>query len=440
MSPAPHRLALLLAALAAPAAADGLPPPVSAEDFAPQDPAKVALGRLLFHDKLLSGNRNIACATCHSLEHGTSDGLSLGIGEGGAGVGPDRTPGAGAARIAKRVPRNAPGLWNLAHPDVRTMFHDGRLEASDLYGTGWNSPAEEWLPAGLTTLIAAQALFPLTAQFEMAGNPGENEVAGAAHDRIDAAWPIIAGRVRDVPAYAEAFAAAFEEVEAPGDLSIVHIAEAIGAFTAEAFVSVDSPFDDHLAGRAPLTGAAARGMALFYGEAGCAACHGGPLLADGGFHALGLPAFGPGRTRAFDPMPRDVGRMGESDLPEDAYRFRTPPLRNVALTAPYGHNGAYPTLEGIVRHHLDPVGMRAAWRPEDARLPDVPWLAPGDFAVRADAREAARHAAALDIAPVALGDGAVADLVAFLRALTGRTAGEVARLKPAAVPSGLPVD
>ncbi len=404
-----------------------------------QDAAQVELGRLLFHDKILSGNRNIACATCHSLEHGTADGLSLGIGEGGAGTGPARTAGTGRGRIAKRIPRNAPGLWNLGHREIRTMFHDGRLEASDLYGTGWNSPAEEWLPAGLTTLIAAQALFPLTAQFEMAGNPGENEIAGAAHDRIDAAWPIIAARVRGVPAYAAAFADAFEEVDSPGDLTIVHVAQAIGAFTAEAFVSRDSPFDDHLAG-APLTGAPARGLRLFYGEAGCAGCHSGSLLTDQEFHALGLPAFGPGRTRAFDPIPRDVGRMGESDLAEDAYRFRTPALRNVALTAPYGHNGAYPTLEGIVRHHLDPAAARAAWREGDAALPAAPWLAPGDFAIRSDAREMARQDAALDIAPKPLKDAQVADLVAFLHALTGRTARDVARLKPAAVPSGLPVD
>jgi hypothetical protein len=62
-----------------------------------------------------------------------------------------------------------------------------------------------------------------------------------------------------------------------------------------------------------------------------------------------------GRTRRFDPYVRDVGRMAESNRLEDAYRFRTPMLRNVALTGPWGHNGAYATLEGIVRHHLDPV-------------------------------------------------------------------------------------
>ena len=181
-------------------------------------------------------------------------------------------------------------------------------------------------------------------------------------------------------------------------------------------------------------------MELFYGRARCATCHSGPLMSDQEFHALGLPAFGPGKTRRFDPQPRDVGRMGETDRLEDAYRFRTPMLRNVALTAPYGHNGAYPTLEGIVRHHLDPVAALAAWRPEDARLPRADWLAAGDFAVRQDAREMARQAAVIDIAPVALSDAEVAEVVAFLRALTGRSAESRPLGRPDAVPSGLPVD
>ena len=97
----------------------------------------------------------------------------------------------------------------------------------------------------------------------------------------------------------------------------------------------------HLAGdKAALSPQARAGLELFYGDAGCAACHSGPLMSDQGFHALALPAFGPGKTRRFDLQPRDVGRMGESNALEDASRFRTPMLRNVALTAPYGHNGA----------------------------------------------------------------------------------------------------
>jgi len=235
------------------------------------------------------------------------------------------------------------------------LFHDGRLSVSDLYGNGFNSPAEEWLPQGLDSLASAQSLFPMTAQFEMAGNPKENEVAGAVHDRIDAAWPIIAKRVRTLPAYAEMFTAAFDDVSDAQDISIVHIGNALGAFMNSEWQSYDSPFDAYQTTGTPLPEDAMRGMELFFGKATCANCHTGPLFTDQAFHAIALPAFGPGRTRRFDPMPRDVGRMGESDALEDAYRFKTPSLRNVALTAPYGHNGAYATLEAMIRHKSDPI-------------------------------------------------------------------------------------
>ncbi len=112
----------------------------------------------------------------------------------------------------------------------------------------------------------------------------------------------------------------------------------------------------------------------------------------------------------------------------------------MTLTAPYGHNGAYPTLEGIVRHHADPARGLAEWTPEMARLPDAPWLGAIDFVIRDDAREMARVAASIDIAPVELSDADVADLVAFLGALEG-TASRYGRLGiPDAVPSGLAVE
>ena len=434
-------LALFLSTALSAAGAENLPPPVSANGFPQVDPAKAKLGQLLFYDKILSGNRNIACGTCHHHDFAGGDGLSLGIGEGGEGLGPERTPGSGPDRIIKRIPRNAPALWNLGHRSVRLLFHDGRLSVSDLYGNGFDSPAEEWLPTGLDSLLAAQALLPLTSLAEMAGRAEENEVAGAVNDRIDAAWPIVAKRVRTIPEYGEMFVAAFEHVDAPQKVSIVEIGNAIGAFIASEWQSHDSPFDRFLTGDTAALGAAQRrGMDLFFGKADCASCHSGPLLSDQKFHALGLPQFGPGRTRRFDPMPRDPGRMGESDRLADAYRFRTPQLRNVALTGPWGHNGAYPTLEGIVRHHLDPEAARKAWRPENAKLPEIPWLAAGDFAIAEDRLESVRHAAALDIEPISLGDAEVADIVAFLHALTGETAETRPLGRPDAVPSGLPVD
>ncbi|GFE49994.1 methylamine utilization protein MauG [Roseobacter cerasinus] len=374
----------------------------------------------MFYDTILSGNRNISCAHCHHPEFGTGDGLSLGIGEGGQGLGPERTPGIGLSRIAKRIPRNAPGLWNLGARDLTVMFHDGRLSQSDLFGNGFNSPAEEWLPQGLETLLAAQALFPLVAQFEMAGNPGENEVIGAVHDRIDNAWPILAKRVRTEDDYGARFVAAFDHIEASEEVTIVEIANALAAFMALEWTSFDSPFDQYLAGNhAALTPDQRAGMQLFYGKAACARCHFGSLMSDQKFHALGLPAFGPGRTRLFDPYARDVGRMSESNRLEDAYAFRTPMLRNVALTAPYGHNGAFATLEGILRHHLDPAQSRAAWQPEDARLPEVPWLAAADFVIRSDVREMARQARVVPAKGPELNDVEIAQIIAFLESLTG---------------------
>ncbi len=422
------------------AVANELPAPLTPDQFHPSDPQKARIGQLLFYDKILSGNRNISCGTCHHHDLGGTDGLSLGIGEGGVGVGSKRTAGTGADRIRKRIPRNAPAFWNIGHKSIRNIFHDGRLSVSDIYGNGFNSPAEEWLPQGLDNITAAQALFPLTAQFEMAGNPKENQVAGAVHDRIDAAWPIIAKQVRSVPEYAALFEAAFDEIEDPQDLTIVQIGNALGAFINSEWQSNDSPFDEFLATAAPLPEPAKRGMDLFYGKANCASCHSGPLLTDQKFHALGLPAFGPGRTRRFDPMPRDVGRMGESDALEDAYRFRTPPLRNVALTAPYGHNGAFPTLNSMIKHHAAPQTSKANWSRDMANLPSAPWLEAIDFVIQSDTREMARQNDKLDIEPVNLSKRDIADIEAFLHSLTGKSGNKRPFGRPTRVPSGLSVD
>lgn len=419
----------------------GLPEPLGPGDFNRFDPEKAKIGQLLFYDPILSGNRNISCGTCHHHKFGSSDGLPLGIGEGGSGLGEERKPGNGSDRIAKRIPRNSPGLWNLGAREVSVLFHDGRLSVSDDFGNGFNSPAEEWLPAGLDGILAAQALFPLTSQFEMAGNPKENEIAGAAHDRIDAVWPIVAKRVRIIPEYGRKFVDIFDDVEKPEDVEITHIANSLAAFVGLEWQSFDSPFDNYLSGeRQALSKSQLRGMTLFYGSAGCSQCHSGKLFTDHDFHALALPHFGPGRTRNFDPYVRDVGRMGESDRLEDAYRFRTPSLRNVALTFPYGHNGAYQTLEAIVRHHGNPQKGLANWQTDMVKLPDAPWLTKTDFIAFEDKRERARLGARIDISPVSLSEDEIADLVSFLNSLTGEATANGRLGRPQSVPSGLDVD
>jgi|GEM_PF-2734874 len=125
-------------------------------DFLQFSEAQVELGRLLFFDKILSGNRNISCSTCHHPQLGTTDNLSLGVGEGGVGLGLKRTAGKARDRIKRRVPRNAPALWNLGALEIDVLMHDGRISVSDIYQNSFNTPAREWLPQGLVSVVAAQ--------------------------------------------------------------------------------------------------------------------------------------------------------------------------------------------------------------------------------------------------------------------------------------------
>lgn len=453
-----------------------LPDPLEDADFlydAAPDPALVALGRDLFFDPVLSGNRNIACGTCHDPARGTGDGLALGFGEGGAGFGPDRRAGTG---VTARVPRNAQPLYNIGARDYVTMFHDGRLEHDPdrTFQSGFWSPAREHLPDGLDSLLAAQAMFPVLSHVEMAGVKGANPVATAvAEDRPTDAWALLADRLRALPGYAAQFEAAFDEVEAPGDIRFTHAARALAAFQTTAFRSTGSPFDAALeAGDLSVLPDAARaGADLFYGRAGCVDCHSGPLLTDHDFHAIAVPQIGPGKghgsdttyfaASGFPDRLEDEGRFRVTFDPGDLFRFRTPSLRNVALTGPWGHSGAFDDLEAMVRHHLDSVASLDGYAPSPDLLPSLDAViarrgrgskllfeplnpARGDaFAARdrfvqgSDALRG-RIAAANDLAPVDLDDADLAALMAFLGALTDPTARDRGELIPVKVPSGLP--
>ena len=426
---------------------DKLPKPLSIKNFHSADPQEAALGRLLFYDKILSGNHNISCGTCHHHDFGGGDGLSLGIGEGGVGLGTKRIAGKDESKIKKRIPRNAPGLWNLGAKEIHTLMHDGRISISNIYGNNFNTPAEELLPDDLDNILSAQALFPMTRQFEMAGNFGENEIIGLVSkigkDRrtINAVWPVIVNRIRGVPEYVDLFIETFDEINDPMEIQINHIANAISAFIIKEWTSFDSPFDDYISGnKNALTLTQKKGMDLFFGKGECSSCHSGQLFTDQKFYALAIPQFGPGRTRRLDPYTRDVGRMGESDNLEDMYRFKTPSLRNVSLTNPYGHNGAYPTLKGIVKHHLKPIEMYNRWKPAMANLPKAGWLEDIDFIVFSDKREQQRLIKKIDIDEVELTDKEVDAIISFLYSLTGKTENTRPLGKPSSVPSGLLVD
>ncbi len=211
--------------------------PISDADFrsGPNlDPDLVELGRFLFFDQELSGNRNISCATCHHPLFATTDALSLSVGEGGEGLGAARSTGSDDSRVHHRVPRNAPGLFNLSARQFRSLFHDGRVAVDPGEPSGFSTPAGDALPDGLDSVLAAQALIPPTLAIEMAGQPGENEVGDAAHRGQLAGeggvWDLLAQRLQAIPAYVHLFAAAFDDIHVADGITMVHAANAIAAF------------------------------------------------------------------------------------------------------------------------------------------------------------------------------------------------------------------
>lgn len=422
--------------------ADTLPPPLTDNDFRAWQAPKALLGRSLFYDKILSGNRNIACSTCHHPKHASADGLSLGIGEGGVGLGPDRSFGTGKDRVSKRVPRNAPALFNLGAKEFTVLFHDGRLSVDPEQPGGFNSPAEEFLPTGLNSILAAQALFPLLSTVEMAGDHSENEVAGASRRSPLYSWRIIAERVANTANYWPLFKKAWPELTQPSEMNITHIANAIDDFINAEWRADNSAFDHYLRGEKDrLSDAQKAGMELFYGPAGCSGCHSGQLQTDHKFYALGLPPFGPGRTRAFDPIARDQGRINETDFAKDAYYFRTPSLRNVEATGPWGHNGAFATLQGIIKHHLDADKSLANYDKSQLILrSDKDFTRERDFIIWQDSREMQRLQNKTNMQPVQLDDQQILQLVHFLSSLTDQDSIAGLYGEPESVPSQLPLD
>jgi len=428
---------------------------------------------MLFFDPILSGNKNIACGTCHDPVRGTGDGLALGIGEGGIGFGSSRRTG---EAVTGRVPRNAQPLYNIGARAYRSMFHDGRLEPDPdrVFQSGFWSPAREHLPAGLDNLLAAQAMFPVLSPIEMAGQKGENPVATAvAEDRLADAWAHLAGRLSATPGYADMFASAFPRIRNGAPITFVDAANALAAFQTVAFRSDSSPFDFVLRSgdTRHLSAEARRGLALFYGKAGCSTCHSGPIQTDHDFHAIAMPQIGPGKghgqdatywsASGFTARLEDEGRYRVTFRAEDRFAFRTPSLRNVARTGPWGHAGAYDTLEDVVRHHLDPTAALVAYQPRSETLPKLGKVIEQtgrgsslifrlvnprrrtafnlrDTWVQHSDPLRARLLNASSLPPRSLDQTEVAEIIAFLETLSDPTQEGRSDLVPAAVPSGLP--
>ncbi|MDJ0710560.1 MAG: cytochrome c peroxidase [Woeseiaceae bacterium] len=406
------------------------------------DGAKVSLGAQLFYDKVLSGNFNISCATCHHSFTGTSDGLALPIGEGGRGLGVTRDTGVGANAVHERVPRNAPQVFNLGAREFEVMFHDGRVQPNPDYPNGIESPAGHDLPEGLDNVLAVQAMFPVTSGTEMAGQAGENPVADAAAAGNLAGpggvWEQLTERLRGLPAYVEQFIAVYPDVTVATDIRFTHAANAIAAFEAANWRADNSPFDRFLRGeRGALSLAQRKGMSIFYSprKGDCASCHSGTFQTDQSFRAIAMPQIGPGKGDGAGY--EDFGRERVTGDATDRYKFRVPALRNVAQTAPYGHAGAYDTLEAVVRHHLDPVTSLYTYDPSQLRMPGRPDLDAKDLEAMSDTAVVAAIAGANELSRTVLTDEEIGYLIDFLHALTDPAMLDLRNDVPRSLPSGL---
>ena len=318
------------------------------------------LGKALFYSTQLSGEQDVACVSCHHPTLGGADGLSLSVGVhavdaanlvDAALLGPGRhSEQSGNLPV---VPRNAPSVFNAGFWD-RGMFWDSRVASRGAEPTrngqasGIVTPDGPLNAQGLhgvdtsiangTSLASAQARFPVTSTAEMRGDVAVGETNQALREllatRLDdpqSGWPAM-------------FTAAFGSPVINFDV----VADALGEYE-RSMNFVASPWQAYVAGDlGALSDAQKRGATAFLtpvneGGAGCSRCHQGNTFSDGRHHIVGFPQ-----------LSDDVGREVVSGDGGDRYHFRTPSLLNVAVSAPYGHAGLYQSLEEVVNHYDNP--------------------------------------------------------------------------------------
>lgn len=281
---------------------EGFPPPVVPEDN-PMNDAKVELGRWLFYDVRLSGNETMSCATCHKQSLAFTDGRPQSVGS-----------------TQQLHPRSSMSLVNTAYASRLT----------------WANP--------LLDRLEDQALTPL-----FGDNPIEMGLGGQEHR--------IAELLRDDQRYAALASEAFPNDADPN--SIINGVRSIAAFV-RTIVSFDAPYDRYLAGDAEvLTESAVRGMDLFFSERlECFHCHGGFNFTDSsthvntviesvGFHNTGLYNIGGEGAYPAD----NTGLYDMTGKRRDMGRFKAPTLRNIAITAPYMHDGSVASLDEAIQHY-----------------------------------------------------------------------------------------
>ena len=419
--------------------ANKLPLPLKDSDYRFVDENEAKLGQLLFYDPILSGNKEVACATCHHPSLGTGDGLSLSLGDGGKGLGINRIVDY-ENPPEQRVPRNAQPLFNLGAKQFKTLFHDGRVEVDLLRPSGLRTPLEEEMVEGFSSIISAQTMFPVLSADEMAGHYSENEISEAVRRGTltgkGGAWDLISKRVQSIPEYSNFFINIYDHIKNAQDIKFTDISNAVAAFMEFEWRSDTSPFDDFLKGKQNLNISQEKGMELFYGKANCSSCHAGALFTDHQFHATGQPQVGPGKAARFQSHSRDLGRFRVTGNIKDKYAFRTPSLRNVELTGPWGHAGAYSKLEAFINAHLNP--QLALYNYDKSNVTLTKYDA-NDWKIMDNATEVKAIADSITIKPIIVSDGEVMDILAFLGTLTDAKSQKGRLGIPETVPSGLKI-
>lgn len=333
--------------------------------------AKIELGKNLFFDPMLSGPQNIACAGCHLRSKGSVDGLSMPVGIGAHGVGSQRL----TEESAFIVPRNVLPLFNIGVPEQTTFFWDGRVQLSgeNLY----ESPLGSRLPHGFDSLLSVATVFPIVEPDEMLGRSKEREAendimyhndlvssnvdADNFQDRTLDVFQNIVDRLIGSGSkeinndyqikYQDLFKKAY-----PNDdqYDITHIGNSLSEYIDYAFRTKASDFDKYVAGdNDALTSRQKSGAMVFYGKGRCAVCHSGQYFTDFQFHSLSIPQLGVGKNGPF----LDYGRANATGISKDRFLFRTPSLRNVSKTGPWGHNGAFISLKEAIVHHFNPIPL-----------------------------------------------------------------------------------
>lgn len=392
----------------------------------------VDLGRLLFFDTVSGLNNDNNCSGCHSPGNGFGDSQSIAIGIDNNGiVGPDRA----GPRNQRRTPMviNTAFFPNLMwNSRFASLSHDPFDNSA-----GFQFP----LPEGLTLsyqphLLVAQAFIPPTERVEVAGFafPGDN---------FDIRSEVLK-RINNVPEYRKRFGKIFPSVQDNGPITFDMFGSAIAEFEFS-LVFADAPIDQFARGQKnALTDEQKRGALLFFGKARCVECHkvsGGSneMFSDFSQHVIGVPQIAPAVGNVpFDgpAQNEDFGLEQITGNSLDRYKFRTSPLRNVALQPAFFHNGAFTRLEDAIRHHLDVFASARQYNPGAAGVdPDL-------MAPMGPIEPVLTRVDPILATPIQLTDDEFQQLVDFVRngLLDRRATPEVLKKRiPKSVPSGFPV-